>query len=557
MRILRIGLYSLAVIAILIVISVVTVFTLDFGIFKNRIETLASEQTGRDVAIAGDLHINIGEKIEISAEKLTLGNAEWGTDDSLAAIGASTLSFDTWALWDNRVALLDAEFSGLHINIESDADGIGNWEITTAGGEQIASDSSDSIEPAESAMQFTLGKITITDALLSLRTAGEEKALLLPLASVKISVQDNQLDIPRYEIDITADKLDLTEYLATNDDGNLAEDGAELDIENSSDADTETAAASSERLIPDDPLPLSSLQGLHIDLHAALALLKTPSVVFETLELALTIQDGSLAITQLTAQDLDGGRLSLSSSLIPDASAGADLTFSFAGDGTSFGLLSEDNEKIVKKLTYDANAELKASGTTLRELASELTGTVRVIGGEGQTDSSLHTFIAKDFVAQLVGALNPFKESDPVTNVQCSALTLNIQDGVVSGDPAFIQKSDKLQIAGDVDIDLTTEKLSAEFNIVPKEGLGIGVTSLVNPYVKVTGTLANPSLGLDAGGVLLEGGAAVVTGGISILAKGLKDRFISVEDPCGKAVEDADKALEKQESKQADDASEG
>ena len=53
---------------------------------------------------------------------------------------------------------------------------------------------------------------------------------------------------------------------------------------------------------------------------------------------------------------------------------------------------------------------------------------------------------------------------------------------------------------------------------VPQKGLGLSVTDLVNPYVKLSGTLAKPSLTLDPEGVLLEGGTAVATAGISILA---------------------------------------
>jgi len=35
----------------------------------------------------------------------------------------------------------------------------------------------------------------------------------------------------------------------------------------------------------------------------------------------------------------------------------------------------------------------------------------------------------------------------------------------------------------------------------------------------------------------------VATAGLSLLAKGLKDRYLSEKDPCGKAVEEFDAAL--------------
>jgi hypothetical protein len=68
--------------------------------------------------------------------------------------------------------------------------------------------------------------------------------------------------------------------------------------------------------------------------------------------------------------------------------------------------------------------------------------------------------------------------------------------------------------------------------------------SLVNPYVRVSGTLAKPSLGVNPEGVIVEGGAAVATGGLSILAKSFRDRFFAGKDPCVKAVIEADERYE-------------
>ena len=58
----------------------------------------------------------------------------------------------------------------------------------------------------------------------------------------------------------------------------------------------------------------------------------------------------------------------------------------------------------------------------------------------------------------------------------------------------------------------------------------------VTPFVKVTGTLAQPGLSLNAKGTILAGGAAVLTGGISLLVRGLADRATAEGDSCGKAL---------------------
>ena len=108
----------------------------------------------------------------------------------------------------------------------------------------------------------------------------------------------------------------------------------------------------------------------------------------------------------------------------------------------------------------------------------------------------------------------------------------------------FVQQTDKLRIFANASVDLKTEKLEANFQTIPQKGLGISVSNLVNPYVKLTGTLAKPALAIDTQNVVVEGGIAVATAGLSILAKSFKNRYLSDKDPCGKAVAEADEFLE-------------
>ena len=156
------------------------------------------------------------------------------------------------------------------------------------------------------------------------------------------------------------------------------------------------------------------------------------------------------------------------------------------------------------------------------------------------------SFFTQDFATELINAINPFTKSDPYTSVQCVAILMHIDSGVIDSKPVFVQQTDKLRITANANVDLNTEKIDVNFQMTPQKGLGLSITSLVNPYVKLTGTLGKPSLVLDAESVLIGGGVAVATAGLSILAKGVRDRFFSGKDPCGKAVAEAD---EKQEAR--------
>ena len=137
-----------------------------------------------------------------------------------------------------------------------------------------------------------------------------------------------------------------------------------------------------------------------------------------------------------------------------------------------------------------------------------------------------------------------FAKSDPHTVVECSVILMPFDEGVMDADPVLVQQTDKLRIFANANIDLKTEVLDANFKIVPRKGLGLSLSNLVNPYIKVTGTLARPALVIDPEGVLIEGSLAVATVGLSLVAKSLKNRFLSDKDPCGTALAAADERFE-------------
>jgi hypothetical protein len=58
------------------------------------------------------------------------------------------------------------------------------------------------------------------------------------------------------------------------------------------------------------------------------------------------------------------------------------------------------------------------------------------------------------------------------------------------------------------------------------------MSSLINPYIEVTGTLAKPRLSLNPGNTMVAGSLAVVTGGISVLVRNVMDRLTTSGNVC-------------------------
>jgi AsmA protein len=182
--------------------------------------------------------------------------------------------------------------------------------------------------------------------------------------------------------------------------------------------------------------------------------------------------------------------------------------------------------------------ELNTKGASPRELAAGTNGRVLLTQGSGKLSSTLLNNVSGDILAQLVSALNPFAKHEDFSNWDCTAISVHIVDGL-AGIDGLLAQGKKVMIVGGGAIDLKTEKLDLEFNTKPRAGVGVSADMFVTPFVKLTGTLASPGIGLNKKGALLSTGAAVATGGLSVLVRGLYDRATAEGDHCEKSLEAA------------------
>lgn len=333
-------------------------------------------------------------------------------------------------------------------------------------------------------------------------------------------------DVPAVKINVSSRLFDVSEYFAEPE---KKPDPAPQD--------------KNKKVIPATPLPLELLRAFNADVAIEIDELRNQGMIQKGIEVNAQLSDGALRVEKISVVSLRDGHLKASADLVPDDSGGADIKIVADGNDLIMGFAAKTEEDLQQLPLFELHAELAANGATVRDLAGSLDGYVRLTGGAGRFRSGSFTVITQDFMTEVINAVNPFVKQDPYTNVVCAALLLRMKDGVVSGKPALVQQTEKLRILANTTIDLKTEKIAADFKMIPQKGLGLSVSNLVNPYINVTGTLAKPSLILDPESILIEGGVAVATAGLSVLAKGLKDRFLSEKDPCGKAVEEFDAAL--------------
>jgi hypothetical protein len=332
-------------------------------------------------------------------------------------------------------------------------------------------------------------------------------------------------DVPDIEIELTSQRLNLEPYLPEETD--------------SADEKAPAPAEPKDRLIPDTPIPMDELKKVTASANIDIKEIDLGPKVYSDVILVGSLADGALSVERLALQNNVGGSVRGNFALRPAGDAAA-LSLDIAGSNLILGMSAETAEELAGLPRYELDTILVGSGATVRELAASLSGYLRLVGGEGRIRATAMRFFTGDFLSEVVTTVNPFAETDPYTDLQCAVILVQFDNGIATGKPILVTQTERLRILANADMDLSTEKFNATIRTVPQKGLGLSVSGLVNPYVMLSGTFANPGLSLDPEGVLIEGGAAVATGGISILAKRFKQRFLDDKDACGKALKEAE-----------------
>jgi AsmA protein len=340
--------------------------------------------------------------------------------------------------------------------------------------------------------------------------------------SGRLHVEDGDTSVLKLEA--RSSLIDLSPFEAGDEDADQVADPASTD------------GSDSRYVFKDEPLPLDALRGFEAQADISIERLKTSTTEVRSLEVAANVADGNLELENSFLGQYGGqfeNRLG-----IRTTDGQADMNVVAQARDLKLGVLSGPDipQDLIPASAVDI--DIRATGASPRALASSADGSVLFTQGAGRVKNDLIESLSGDVIAQLFSALNPFAEKDEYSNWECTVFRIDFESGL--GDiTGFLLQSKKLMIVGGGEIDLNTEKLNIEFNTKPRQGVGVSADMFVTPFVKLSGTLASPTVGLNEKGVLLSGGAAVLTGGMSFLYKGLVDRATAEGGQCEQAYEAA------------------
>ncbi|HWM29536.1 MAG TPA: hypothetical protein VNQ14_13825, partial [Woeseiaceae bacterium] len=285
------------------------------------------------------------------------------------------------------------------------------------------------------------------------------------------------------------------------------------------------------RLIPDMPVELDALASLDGSFRLRVADLHRDKLHLRDLGVEAALRDGILDV-QSFGFDGKTGRLDAT------ASAGAgQFAISLTTRDFALALYAESPDHL---MTADIDSKLRSSGNDLRTIAANMNGFMLLNSGGGRMrPSPLLQVLYGNLFDEILSAINPFYKAGEFTPFECVILPLNIVNGRVTTAPTYLVLTDKVKMVSEATLNFGDEVIDMSVRTLPRKSLGISAAEIVNPYVKIVGTLAAPRLGLDEKGALMAGGAAVATGGLSVLAKAAWEGLSKEDDPCQRAADQA------------------
>lgn len=294
------------------------------------------------------------------------------------------------------------------------------------------------------------------------------------------------------------------------------------------------------KVLPTDPLPLGALKAADSTFDIAVAKLVMPDgVEFDGLSLKGTLKNGRLGVAPMQAR-LGEGQLTVNAVL--DASSGKSAGVSVDVDAKKIvlGKLFEQLKRpdLMTGTPTDMTIGLKGGGVSVSAIAGSLNGAVLVKMGQGRVHNDLIDWAGADIINQLAEKLNPFGEKTPYTELACGVINTKVKAGVVTWDRQIAFETSKMYVVSTGTTDMGKEALDIAVRPYNKGGVGVSAGKLAE-LVRLGGTYANPSVGLDAMGAAKTAASiagAIATGGISLLAENVLTNTAQDTDPCATAL---------------------
>lgn len=159
----------IAIIIIAIAALAALPFVIDPNDYKDEIAAQVEKTTGRKLTLQGDIELSVFPWIALELGPLSLSNASGFKAESFASVEAAEIRIKLMPLLKKQLEMDTIVLDGLLLNLETNKEGVTNWDDLTKASddlEQTPSDESDSAsdEPSSGLSAVKIAGIKLTNA---------------------------------------------------------------------------------------------------------------------------------------------------------------------------------------------------------------------------------------------------------------------------------------------------------------------------------------------------------------------------------------------------------
>ena len=319
---------------------------------------------------------------------------------------------------------------------------------------------------------------------------------------------------PRIEGRLYSQHLDVTDRLAR---------------ERAAEASQSKPARSDGRIFSDEPLETGWLQAADVEMEVRIDEFRANTIQATDIDIGILLRDGALRIEPFHLRERTG-TVDANFTLAPENNVYS-MAWQVEIDNVHLGLLPTGDDSAAVLPALSGGARFEGRGNSIRSIMASSNGEVSMRQGSGQVKELFGTAIFKDVLVEVFRTIMPTRRERGFQTLECGFYDATIKDGVVTLDRMAVQ-TDAMTVVASGSIRLQSEKLDITFRAKPRAGIGVSLGTVVNSFLAVSGTLADPAIIIDPARSATATGAAVATGGLSLLARGLWDRMSAEASIC-------------------------
>jgi len=276
-------------------------------------------------------------------------------------------------------------------------------------------------------------------------------------------------------------------------------------------------------LIPDRPVPLSALRDA--DAHGEIRIDRLrvrPNLEFTALDVKFQLQGGKLEAPDVQGSGFGGtlrGRIAVDAT---NAASPSIVTRFEARDLNLAAILAAQGvSRDLSGGKTRAAVDLSMHGLSPHQWASTATGSLLMVVGPAKLSNT--KLDLSSWFDQLGGAINPFRQSDPTTDLTCAVVRLPLTGGIAQVDRSIAAETTKFAASASGTLDFRNETLDLVLHPQIRQGIAIPLTQVAD-LVRFRGPFEKPQVTIDAmrsAETVARIGAAIGTSGLSILGESL------------------------------------